>query len=129
LTYDGVHVDAVELNPEFQDFLEEKYGGLIHLYRGDFLKWKPIDAKDPEIYDRAILNPPFTKFQWISHIKHAYKFLKPGGKLVSITPDSLNNNKFQEFVAGKDWEYQEVPAGKFKSEGTMIGTNIVKIYK
>jgi len=129
LTYDGVHVDAVDLNPEFQDFLEDRYGWLIHLYRGDFLNWKPIDVKDPQIYDRAILNPPFTKFQWISHIEHSYKFLKPGGKLVSITPDALNNKKFQEFVADKDWAFEPVAEKAFAEAGTNIRTNIITINK
>lgn len=129
LTYDGVDVDAVELNPEFAEFLEDKYGMRIYLYRGDFLNWKPIDAKDPQIYNRAILNPPFNKFRWISHVQHAYKFLKPGGKLVAITPDSLSNKKFQDFVADKKWEFEPVAEKAFAESGTNINTNIVIINK
>lgn len=128
LTYNRVHVDAIELNPEFVEFLKDKYGEIIQ-YHGDFLKWDFVFAKNPEIYDRVIMNPPFTKFQWISHIKHAYKFLKPGGKLVAITPDSLFNKNFREFVADKNWSFEPVAERAFAESGTNIKTNIVIIKK
>lgn len=124
LTYDGVHVNAVELNEEFSKYLDDKYGYIIGLHRIDFLK-KEVEAE----YDRVIMNPPFTRMTWLKHVEHAYKFLKPGGKLVAITPDSLSNKKFQEFVADKKWEFEPVGEKAFAESGTNIRTNIVKIWK
>jgi type I restriction-modification system DNA methylase subunit len=110
-----------ELNPEFIEVLFSK-GYMIRV--GDFLQ------QDLEVvYDRVVMNPPFSKNQWVGHIQHAYKFLKPGGKLVAITPDSLSNKKFQDFVVDKRWEYEKVEAGSFKESGTLIETNIVTIWK
>jgi SAM-dependent methyltransferase len=124
LTYDGAQVVAVELNEEFAKHLDDKYGMRIGLVCGDFLEMKTEAG-----FDRAVLNPPFSKNQWISHIQHAYKFLKPGGKLVSVTPDSLSNKKFQDFVLDKRWESEDIGVGAFAESGTNIATQIVTIYK
>lgn len=124
LTYDGVEILAVELNEEFAKELDNKYGMRVGLIHKDFLEVSP-----QAVYDRAVLNPPFNKNQWISHIEHAYKFLKPSGKLVAITPNSLQNARFQKFVVDKKWEFEEVEAGAFKESGTNIATNIVTIWK
>ena len=124
LTYDGVQIEAVELNEEFTKHLDDKYGMKIGLLCADFLEVQPDAA-----YDRICMNPPFNKSQWISHIEHAYKFLKSGGKLVSVTPNSLSNKKFQDFVLGKPWESEDVPAGAFSESGTKIETKIVSIWK
>ena len=123
LTYDGVEIEAIELNPEFVEHLYEKYGERIGLRDGDFLQLMSPES----YYDRIIMNPPFTKLQWLKHIEHAYKFLKPGGKLVAITPNSLTNKKFQDFALDKKWEFEKIAGNTF--EDTAIETNIVTIWK
>jgi SAM-dependent methyltransferase len=118
-------IDVCELNPEFLETLKAKrYPTIRNTYNQDFLTLKPS-----EIYDRVIMNSPFSKFQWIAHIQHAYKFLKPGRKLVAVTPNSLQTKKFRDFVVDKQWEFEEVPAKAFASSGTNIATNIVTIWK
>jgi methylase of polypeptide subunit release factors len=62
----------------------------------DFLSSKP-----ERIYDRIIMNPPFTKDIYIDHIYHAYEWLAPGGQLISIVPsgyDGSSKAKRKEFA-------------------------------
>lgn len=132
LKQDALSVDAVELDQETAEQTIAEFAGQILVYTGDFLTFDPSkNALYLPEYDVVIGNPPYSRTDWLKHTLHAYKFVKPnGGRLVFILPNSIHSNKkFQEFVADKKWEYREVPAGKFKSEGTMIGTNIVKIWK
>jgi 23S rRNA A1618 N6-methylase RlmF len=83
-------------------------------------------------YDAVIMNPPFS--EEIDHIKHAYKTLKAGGKLISITSPSWtfnNNRKSQEFrewfesVGGEILE--ELESGTFEMTG--VKTLIIEINK
>ena len=39
-------------------------------------------------YDRIVMNPPFEAGQDIDHVRHAFQFLKDGGRLVSIMSPS-----------------------------------------
>ncbi len=83
-------------------------------------------------YDRVIMNPPFSHGRWYKHVLHAYKFLKPGGRLVAIVPNGAINQKYQE-----EWNammrgfVNEIPLAKgtFKESGTMIETRILVVEK
>jgi type I restriction-modification system DNA methylase subunit len=102
----------------------------VHLRNSDFLKWETSVDLDGNFkgYDILIGNPPYKATTWLKHTLHAYKFVKEGGKLVFILPNSIHSNKkFQDFVADKVWEFETVPKKSF--EDTDIETNIVTIYK
>ncbi|MCK5236219.1 MAG: hypothetical protein KAR06_04460 [Deltaproteobacteria bacterium] len=96
--------------------------------QADFLTVEP----SPE-YDLVIMNPPFEKLQDCAHVMHAFKFLKPGGRLVSIMSPSwkFNSNKkaeaFRNFFDLHGVQSEEVEAGEFKESGTNISTTIVII--
>jgi hypothetical protein len=85
--------------------------------------------------DRIIANPPFTKNLDVTHVKHMYECLKPGGRLVSITSQhwKTSNNKketeFKEWLESVDAEVIEIPKGKFKESGTMVCGFILVINK
>lgn len=69
-------IDCFELNPLLQKALKLQDFNLIG---ADFL------ASSPEpIYDRILANPPFGNNGVARHTQHAFKFLKPGGKLVTL---------------------------------------------
>lgn len=53
---------------------------------GDFLKL----AQEP-IYDRVVMNPPFSDGRWQAHVEHAAGMLADGGVLVAIVPSSAKN--------------------------------------
>ena len=93
----------------------------------DFMQVFPV----PE-YDRIIMNPPFSHGRWYKHVLHAYKFLKPGGRLVAIIPNCAINKKHQE-----EWNLMmrgfvneiPLPKGTFKESDTMIETRILVVEK
>lgn len=121
-------IDVCEINNEFLNVLAAKnYPTIRDIYPQDFLDLEycaPWDLK----YDRVISNPPYNKNQWLTHSIWAYNFVKEGGRLVCILPNSIHSNKkFQDFVIDKRWEFQKVEAKTF--EDTDIETNIVTILK
>jgi SAM-dependent methyltransferase len=104
------------------DILPENCEGLV-VIKEDFLRLNPDNQVDV-----AVGNPPFAKLAYLKHTLHAYEFVKEGGKLVFILPNSIHSNKkFQDFVADKEWEFEKVESGAF--EDTAIETNIVTIWK
>lgn len=95
---------------------------------GDFL-----EAIPEPIYDRIVMNPPFTKGQDIAHVTHALKFLKPGGRLVALTAPGWRTAQsdkaflFRGVVEELGADVQDVPAGTFRESGTNIATLLLVI--
>lgn len=83
----------------------------------DFLSVDPIEK-----YDRILMNPPFTKNQAEKHVKHALRFLKPGGVLVSVLPAIFTHH---EFLPGATHEYSPVYEKEFA--GTDVRVIILAI--
>lgn len=70
----------------------------------------------------------------IDYVLHAYKFLKPGGRLVSIMSSSVTfreNRKTVEFreLLNACGTFGHNPEGSFKESGTMVNTIIVVMNK
>lgn len=92
----------------------------------DFLSIDPVP-----IYDRIVMNPPFSGLADIKHVMHAARFLKPTGRLVAITSPSWTFNsvrraeEFREFVDECDGLIEKIDAGAFKAVGTNIETRMV----
>jgi hypothetical protein len=119
-------VTCVELLPENAKVLREK-GYAVR--EGDFLSISPTP-----IYDRVVMNPPFERQQDIDHVLHAWKFLKPGGRLVAIMASSVTfreNRKTLDFRVLLDahGSLERNPAGSFKVSGTMVETVTVVMDK
>lgn len=73
----AVHrVDCFELHPLLQKALKLQR---FNLLGADFL-----DSTPQPIYDRIIANPPFSNNGVARHTTHAFKFLKPGGRLITL---------------------------------------------
>lgn len=87
-------------------------------------------APEP-IYDRIILNPPFSGGRDAAHIQHAFGFLKPGGRLVAIastqwqTHDTAPAKAFQSFLAKWGAKVEQIEAGAFKDSGTNVPTTLI----
>jgi hypothetical protein len=93
--------------------------------KGDFLI-EPIDY-----YHRIVMNPPFTRNQDIAHVRRAYDWLLPGGRLVAIMSEHPFFAQDKESVAFRDWfgeGYNEkLPPGTFATTG--VSSRIVVIDK
>ena len=121
----STEVSVIELNTEKYLKLEKRYRLSV---QDDFLQ-----VETSPVYDKIIMNPPFSKQQDIDHILHAFKCLKKNGILVSIVSESpffRNNTKSKNF---RDWlkennaEIIDLMPGAFKESGTMVKTRILKI--
>lgn len=124
-----VKVDMFELMPDNNAYIHNlkiKNAKIGHPV--DFLTVEPTPS-----FDRVVMNPPFSRQADIKHVNHAFKFLKPGGKLVSIMASSVTfrGNKlttdFRCFVEKQGGYIEELPHGAFKESGTMVKTVIVII--
>ncbi|AUX94276.1 methyltransferase [Mixta gaviniae] len=97
---------------------------------------KPVDFLTVEpnpVYDRVVMNPPFSRQADIKHVTHALKFLKTDGLLVSVmaSPVVFRSNKltsdFRQLIEDRGGHIEELPEGSFKSSGTMVNTVVVMI--
>jgi hypothetical protein len=73
------------------------------------------------VYDRVLMNPPFDRGQWQSHLEHAARSVVPTGKLVAILPASA---KGKDVLPGWTLEW----FGPFSNEfaGTSVSVNILR---
>lgn len=124
-----VKVDMFELMPENNSYLHELNIPFSAIgWPLDFLTIEPKAT-----FDRVVMNPPFSRQADIKHVLHALKFLKQGGKLVSVMASSVTfrNNKlttdFRKLVVSRGGRIEALPQGAFKSSGTMVNAVIVVI--
>lgn len=123
----AAEVRWVELDPSHERHLKaisEK--GVV----GDFLGLEGgADA------DAVVMNPPFRNQQDIKHIRHAWSFMKPGGTLVAISSPGFTFREDRICVDFRAWlseigaKIETLPAGTFKSSGTMINTCMIHATK
>lgn len=123
----GAWVTCCELDPERARVLR---GLGFDVFEGDFL------ANEPGLrsFDRVLMNPPFAGQQDVAHVRHAWEFLRPGGRLVSVMAVGFTfrqDNKSAAFRAFVDdygeWGY--LPEDAFKASGTGVHTAYVVLYK
>lgn len=123
----GCSLHCVELLDDNVAALAKRGFSIKH--HGDFLSLAPVAE-----FDRVVMNPPFDKQSDIDHVTHAWKFLKPGGRLVSIMASSVlfrDNRKTVEFrgLAEKHGTIERLPEGSFKESGTGVNTVLVVMDK
>ena len=127
----GAEVDTIELSIRLQDILKAKG---LNVIDSDFTSREPVAE-----YDAVVMNPPFENGQDMEHIQHAYKFLKPGGKLVAIMSagpfyrQDKQATAFREWLDGVDGSHEAMPEGSFAGSDafrqTGVRTEMVTITK
>lgn len=125
----GAKVEAVEIAGDLRDILTEKGHTLIG---NDFMALTPTAS-----YDAVIMNPPFSNGMDMDHVRHAYDFLKPGGRLAAIVSAGAgqqSTRKGQEFAAWLDAlgaEVELMREGAFKDSlnPTSVRTKIIVLEK
>lgn len=83
-----------------------------------------LDQSPVAEFDRVVMNPPFYGRHYVQHVKHAYKFLKPGGVLVSILPATAHYDHGE--LKG---EWRDLPVGSFADAGTNVPTGLLRMIR
>ncbi|MCX4609435.1 methyltransferase [Streptomyces mirabilis] len=116
-------VDCVEIDPRRAHVLRE-LGIARQVIQGDFLDLDPLAIDEP--YDRILMNPPFGNA--IAHVMHALGFLKDGGTLVAVMPESITWHQdraaveFRKLIANNEGEVIKLPDDAFAPSGTNVRT-------
>jgi predicted RNA methylase len=123
----SVKVMAVELRDKYASQINREPNVTVLI--ADFMR---VDPMSPG-FDRVVMNPPFSKQQDIRHVLHALKFLKPGGRLVSVMSSGVTfrQNKltvdFRCMVEERGGMIEENQEDAFKESGTLVRTVNVMI--
>lgn len=136
----GAIVHAVEIDADLCEGLrhevrERQKPGELIVHQIDFMDWGPTSQGG--LFDRVIMNPPFSRGQDMRHVFKAFEHLAPGGQLVSIMShhwsfaEDRESREFREFVHNEAalWRWIAVPPGKFRESGTMVATGILILEK
>lgn len=120
----GGSVLCVEVNHTLADLVSQRHETLCD----DFLTLKP--EGDPQ-FDAVVMNPPFEKSQDVQHVRHAYSFVKPGGRVVAIVAASSvhcsqigKRREFSEWLKEQDHEVIDIPDGSFASATSFRQTGV-----
>lgn len=110
-----IHLTLIEQQWKFCEMLIKR--GYENVRCMDFLEHVGV-------YDRFIMNPPFSQLQDVEHVMYAYLLLARGGRIVAIMGESAFHNSqkkaqaFREWLAQKGGTSEQLPDGTFKSSGT-----------
>jgi hypothetical protein len=107
-------VTGVEYDAGRVQVAREKGHSVIH---GNFLELEPV-----AMYDYVIMNPPFYGKHYVKHVRHALRFLKPGGCLKAILPATARYD--HNLLRGR---WSDLPVGSFAESGTNINTVVLTI--
>lgn len=125
----GADVRCVEIDPKRVEALAADGFDVDH---GDFLAVVPEEG---DLVDKVVMNPPFAKGADVLHVRHAYDFLKPGGKLVAIMSPGFTYRQtrpftdFLGFVRDLGGVVEKLPDGSFLESGTGVSTVMLSIEK
>jgi protein-L-isoaspartate O-methyltransferase len=120
---DQASITAVEINNSLCRRLNTM-PKITRTVEADFLECNGDLGK----FDRILMNPPFQNGADIQHITHALKFLKPDGILVAICANGpRQNDKLRPIVDERGGEWEELPEGTFKDQGTGVRTVLLTI--
>ena len=102
----GVEPHVAEISLPLREILEAKN---FKLAGQDFMGMEPemdhVDGPGPieGSYDRILMNPPFSNGMDIEHVRHAYRHLKPGGRLVAIMSEGPFFRSDRKAIEFRDW--------------------------
>jgi methylase of polypeptide subunit release factors len=113
---------------EFQKNIQNSELTNLEVSLKDFLEVIPEKK-----FDRIVMNPPFGNQMDIKHINHAVKFLKDGGRIISVMSSAVlwRDNKltkdFRNFVESNKGTFTNLPESSFKASGTLVNTVVLKM--
>lgn len=115
----GADVIGCEVDPVRAAMCEAKGHRVMRM---NFLETVPsVD------FDQVVMNPPFYGRHYAKHVRHALRFLKPGGRLTAILPASARYDHGELDDLAPHWD--DLPVGSFSESGTNINTTVATIRK
>lgn len=108
---------GIEIDP-IRALMAQKNGHSVVI--GNFLEMAPEAA-----FDFVVMNPPFYGRHYEKHVRHALRWLKPGGKLVSILPATARYD--HRLLDDLDPHWHDLPVGAFADSGTNVCTTVATI--
>ena len=127
-----IHLVAVEIDASTLEQFTSSYTSWphsrIHAYLGDFITMSPNTLGD---FDRVVMNPPFQRQRDVLHVNHALRFLRPGGRLVSVMSSSVAfrtnalTQAFRKTLAAHKGTIESLPENAFAESGANVNTVIV----
>lgn len=133
----GAEILAVELNAaaaqQLQHVLPSSDPGYYAVFTADFIDVVVEGDEGIGTFDRVVMNPPFS--DEIAHVRRAFGFLKPGGRLVAIMSEgpffrSYNADKeFRTWLEEVGGVSEQLPPDSFKASETGVNTRLVTIAK
>lgn len=85
----------------------------------DFMTWTP-----DRLFERIVMNPPFSGGRAEMHVKHAATMLVQNGILVAILPASMHRKTVLD-----GWNHEWSPVYDQEFDGTGVSVAIVKIWR
>lgn len=123
----GARVTCVDILSKHTERLDE-LNRFDRVICGDFLRQELAP-----VYHRVVMNPSFAKQADIAHVMHAAKFLRPGGRLVSVMSASVQfranrlTAEFRDFLLSRVSSIERLPEDSFKVSGTGVNACIVSL--
>ncbi|MDF3904681.1 DUF4942 domain-containing protein [Paracoccus sp. AS002] len=113
----GADVIGCEVDPVRAAMCEAKGHRVMRM---NFLETAPTAD-----FDQVVMNPPFYGRHYAKHVRHALRFLKPGGRLTAILPASARYDHGELDDLRPHWD--DLPVGSFSESGTNINTTVATI--
>ncbi len=92
---------------------------ICDVVNADFIEWA---STSPDLFDRVVMNPPFSEGRAEQHLVAASKLLKVGGVLAAILPVGM---KSKPELPGFKYEWSEERKGEFP--GVSISVVMLKL--
>jgi protein-L-isoaspartate O-methyltransferase len=97
-------------------------------WAGDVLCADFLEVPPAPVYDRVLMNPPFSRQADIRHVTHAYEFVKPGGRVVAVMSAGAEFRQgktaegFRKMVADRGGRIERLPDDAFAGAGISVRT-------
>lgn len=115
----GVVATGIEVDPARAAEARAKGHAVM---TANFLEVSPIG----ELFDFVVMNPPFYGRHYEKHVRHALRFLKPGGQVIAVLPATARYDHGLLDDLRPQW--RDLPLGSFAESGTRVCTTVAKIW-